>query len=359
MDKPILYRKRIIPEETVKLDKDEILHMDEDHIVTRWNAIKPKKVLHHGCSCYFLKEGFKVSKFYRQDGSLIYWYCDIIEYTYDPKENTYVFTDLLADVLIFPDGRVEVIDVEAIADALADGKPLPVRDQTQTMTLKDRQVIAFEGEPTVHPFTISVRVKGADAGRLLKLTVRGGRNTGYVGINEEGKAYYKAPTLSADSVVCSRSVTDGDWHTITLTHYYAQRRTLLYVDHVSVEAPATTVLLIGVKVGDEDSAVERQLSELFFWRSALSPEEVAAHVQGKLLKSSLELYVPTGDELDNLAQSKNVVHLVDGNLSAVPSLPAQEASTASLYTIEGRRMDSARSLPRGIYVIDGRKLVRP
>lgn len=121
MDKPILYRKRIIPEETVKLDKDEILHMDEDHIVTRWNAIKPKKVLHHGCSCYFLKEGFKVSKFYRQDGSLIYWYCDIIEYTYDPKKNTYVFTDLLADVLIFPDGRVEVIDVGEIADALADG----------------------------------------------------------------------------------------------------------------------------------------------------------------------------------------------------------------------------------------------
>ena len=121
MDKPILYRKRIIPEETVKLDKDEILHMDEDHIVTRWNAIKPKKVLHHGCSCYFLKEGFKVSKFYRQDGSLIYWYCDIIEYTYDPKENTYVFTDLLADVLIFPDGRVEVIDVGEIADALTDG----------------------------------------------------------------------------------------------------------------------------------------------------------------------------------------------------------------------------------------------
>ena len=254
----------------------------------------------------------------------------------------------------------------SLFDALADGKPLPVRDQTKTMTLKDGQVIAFEGEPTVHPFTVSVRVKGADAGRLLKLTVRGGRNTGYVGINEEGKAYYKAPTLSAlpagrqaDSVVCSRSVTDGDWHTITLTHYYAQRRTLLYVDHVSVEAPATTVLLIGVKVGDEDSAVERQLSELFFWRSALSPEEVAAHVQGKLLKSSLEIYVPTGDELDNLAQSKNVVRLVDGNLSSVSSLSAQDASTASLYTIEGRRMDSAQSLPRGIYVVDGRKLVRP
>ena len=121
MDKPILYRKRIIPEEIVLLDKDEILYSDEGHIVTRWNTIKPKKILHHGCSCYFLKEGFKVSKFYREDGSLIYWYCDIINYTYDPETNTYVFTDLLADVLVFPDGKVEVIDVGEIADALSDG----------------------------------------------------------------------------------------------------------------------------------------------------------------------------------------------------------------------------------------------
>ncbi|MCR5673469.1 MAG: DUF402 domain-containing protein [Lachnospiraceae bacterium] len=121
MDKPILYRKRIIPEEIILLDKDEILFSDDGHIVTRWNTIRPKKILHHGCSCYFLKEGFKVSKFYREDGSLIYWYCDIINYTYDKSKNTYVFTDLLADVLIYPDGKVEVVDVGEIADALSDG----------------------------------------------------------------------------------------------------------------------------------------------------------------------------------------------------------------------------------------------
>ncbi len=121
MDKPVLYRKRIIPEEIILLDKDEILYIDESHIVTRWNTIKPKKILHHGCSCYFLKEGYKVSKFYREDGSLIYWYCDIINYEYDERENSYVFTDLLADVLIYPDGKVEVVDVGEIADALTDG----------------------------------------------------------------------------------------------------------------------------------------------------------------------------------------------------------------------------------------------
>lgn len=120
MNKPILYRKRIIPEEIVLLDKDEILYADQDYIVTKWNTIKPKKILHHGCSCYYLNEGFKVSKFYREDGSLIYWYCDIISYTHDEADNSYVFTDLLADVLIYPDGEVRVVDVGEIADALTD-----------------------------------------------------------------------------------------------------------------------------------------------------------------------------------------------------------------------------------------------
>ena len=51
----------------------------------------------------------------------MYWYCDIISYTFNEPENSYVFTDLLADVLIYPDGRVEVVDVGEIADALTDG----------------------------------------------------------------------------------------------------------------------------------------------------------------------------------------------------------------------------------------------
>ena len=146
MSKPILYRKRIIPEEIILLDKDEILYQDEGHIVTRWNTIKPKKILHHGCSCYFLKEGFKVSKFYREDGSLIYWYCDIISYTHDTEKDEYVFTDLLADVLIYPDGKVEVIDVGEIADALSDGT-LTVEEMIPALRSLDKLLgLIYSGE---------------------------------------------------------------------------------------------------------------------------------------------------------------------------------------------------------------------
>lgn len=118
MPAPVLYRKRIIPEECVLLKDDKVLYQDEQIIVTGWNTLKPKKELHHGYSCYFLKEGYKVSKFYREDNSLLFWYCDIVEHDYNPETNTYVFTDLLADVIIYPDGFVKVVDIDELATAL-------------------------------------------------------------------------------------------------------------------------------------------------------------------------------------------------------------------------------------------------
>ena len=74
MTEPILYRKRLIPEECILLKDDIILEYNDDIILTKWNALKPKKDLHHGYSCYFKKEGYKVSKFYQADNSLLYWY---------------------------------------------------------------------------------------------------------------------------------------------------------------------------------------------------------------------------------------------------------------------------------------------
>ncbi len=115
-----LYRKRLIPDECICLKDDLVLYQDNDVIITRWNTLHPKKTLHHGYSCYFPERGFKVSKFYDHDGQLISWYCDIVTYTYDKEENTYVFTDLLVDVIVYPDGFVRVVDLDELADALRD-----------------------------------------------------------------------------------------------------------------------------------------------------------------------------------------------------------------------------------------------
>lgn len=116
-----LYRKRIIPEECILLKDDEVLYQDSEVIITKWNTIHPKKTLHHGYSCYFLERGFKVSKFYDHDGNLISWYCDIISYSYEEEDNAYTFTDLLVDVIVYPDGFVRVLDLDELADAARDG----------------------------------------------------------------------------------------------------------------------------------------------------------------------------------------------------------------------------------------------
>ena len=118
MANPILYRRRIIPEECILLKDDFILSCDEERIITSWNALHPKKDLHHGMSCYFLKEGFKISKFCYEDGSLLYWYCDIVDYNYNSVDNSLIVTDLLADVIIYPDGFVKVVDLEELVTAL-------------------------------------------------------------------------------------------------------------------------------------------------------------------------------------------------------------------------------------------------
>ena len=119
LDKSVqLYRKRYIPEECILLKDDEIVEITDNFILTKWRTLHPKPGFSHGCSCYFLNKGWKISKFYAADNTLLYCYCDITDYTYDEESNSLTVTDLLADVLVYPDGSVKVVDLEELADCL-------------------------------------------------------------------------------------------------------------------------------------------------------------------------------------------------------------------------------------------------
>ncbi|RZS94419.1 DUF402 domain-containing protein [Cuneatibacter caecimuris] len=120
MEPLTLYRRRLIPNETVLLDHDELLFHDSTLLVTRWKTIHPKKRLSHGTSCYYLKRGYKVSQFFDHSGQLMYWYCDIIETSWDSDARAYTFTDLLADVVVCPDLSVHLLDLDELALALED-----------------------------------------------------------------------------------------------------------------------------------------------------------------------------------------------------------------------------------------------
>ena len=112
-----LYRKRLIPMECILLKDDTIEYCSEDILITSWKTLNPKIAFSHGCSCYFFKEGFKVSKFYKPNGELLYYYCDIVEFDFDETAQALTVTDLLADVIIYPNGIHEVVDLDELADA--------------------------------------------------------------------------------------------------------------------------------------------------------------------------------------------------------------------------------------------------
>ncbi len=145
MADPILYRKRLIPEECVLLKDDRFLYRDEKIMVTAWNTLKPRKDLHHGRSCYFLRENIKVSRFYSADDSLLYWYCDIVDYDYNKETDTYIITDLLADVIVFPDGFVKVVDIDELVTARESGLLSEDMLKKALLTLNSLLQIIYEG----------------------------------------------------------------------------------------------------------------------------------------------------------------------------------------------------------------------
>lgn len=117
---PELYRVRLIPSETILLH-DRILFCNAERIMTSWKTLKPRRDFSTGDSCYFLKDGYKVSRMYDSNGNLVYYYCDIIDPLWTEENRKCFVTDLLADVVVYPNGSVKVLDLGEIADAMDEG----------------------------------------------------------------------------------------------------------------------------------------------------------------------------------------------------------------------------------------------
>lgn len=274
----------------------------------------------------------------------------------------------------------------SLFDALEDGKPQPVRDMSGGATLSGGDVIEFRGENILHPFTVSIRFKGGDAGRLFTVENSAGSVIGQVDITADGTVRYTS--YQGNQIEGNVSVDDGAWHTVTVSHYYAQKRVILYVDDSQAGELAERLTPGKMTVGDASGSASRTLGELFFWRSAFNPEEVEALVSGRMLKSSLEIYSPLKEleagEIANLAQSNNAAVFMkntssgivgvegngDGQLSVGTSdhtitLSASSPVDVRVVTADGKEVFSGKvdgstdvsGLSSGLYVVNGRKVV--
>ncbi len=121
MNNLTLYRKRLIPDECILLKDDIIVHADNDVIVTTWHSLKKRKDIGTGISLYLMNQGIKASKFYSNNGDFLYWYCDVVDYVVDKEANSVTTIDLLADVIVYPNYFVKVMDLDELSEAHKTG----------------------------------------------------------------------------------------------------------------------------------------------------------------------------------------------------------------------------------------------
>lgn len=118
MENVKIFRVRFIPMEEVDISGDEILFLDEDRMITRWDPIHPRNDFAKGYSCTYLKQGYKISKVMNSTREVKYWYCDVISVEIQNSGKLYRLIDLLLDVKIMPDGQVIVMDMDELALAV-------------------------------------------------------------------------------------------------------------------------------------------------------------------------------------------------------------------------------------------------
>lgn len=112
----IVNRKRYIPDEIISLTNDTIYYVSDELIVTGWRAIRTRPDISGGFSAYYPKLGIKVSKLFDGDGRLLYWYNDISELSFAGKNIN--FTDLLIDLVVYPDNSIRILDLDEFAEAV-------------------------------------------------------------------------------------------------------------------------------------------------------------------------------------------------------------------------------------------------
>lgn len=205
--------------------------------------------------------------------------------------------------------------VPSLFDAIESGKSLPERKTGTYYTFdanEEKAHLEFTPEETIHPFTLSFDVKTLDLGIIASFTELSSSTSGILRIDESGYVIYDSPI--SGNIQSNVSVTDNQWHKISLSHYYAQGRTILYIDDAKVGELSEKLLAETFKINDNtNSSSILSYRDLFFYRSAMNIEEITALNSGKMLKSSLEIYAPLDGQsvlgrsnpFTNYAQSMN------------------------------------------------------
>lgn len=248
--------------------------------------------------------------------------------------------------------------VPSLFDALDAGKTIPQRQESTAYALgkaSATQHIEFVPENIVHPFTLSFEVKASSAGTLASFETENG--TGNIKIDENGNIVYESPS---DGQITSTTSANDEWLCISLTHYYAWGMTQLYVNGVKCGELSEKLVATKFALGGSNAPDKADYRQLFFWRSGMNDKEIAAVAEGKMLRSSLEIYAPLSNEspLINLAQSTNTLALVENTTSGIASLKGRCMLFSPNPVKQGERVNAGCSGIFEIYSVNGMLLDR-
>ncbi|SFO84808.1 Por secretion system C-terminal sorting domain-containing protein [Chitinophaga sp. YR627] len=222
--------------------------------------------------------------------------------------------------------------VPSLFDALKAGKTQPYKINGTSLSLSPASgyKLQIKPEEILHSFTYSYDIQTGSTGQVTVITTAAGQNK--LTINAAGKIDYTS--ASSAGIPGITVLNNNQWHKVTLTHYYAMGKTLLYVDKVLQGSVAEKIVptLFDLNGANAPAAT---YSTLLLYRSGMVAEEVNAMVDGNLLKSSLEIYAPldgagvfSANPVVNLAQSTNTVKQV----AAVAPLAVTDAHQETAAT---------------------------
>ncbi|MGF7079576.1 SGNH/GDSL hydrolase family protein [Mucilaginibacter sp. UYCu711] len=192
--------------------------------------------------------------------------------------------------------------VPSLFDALSNGKPLPKMVESSGITLGKTGLIDFKPDNITHPFTTTITIKANGKGQILQL-LDSTAHAGSIVITDKGTVEYTSPQYQ--QITGTTRITDGQWHKITLTHYYARNETQLYCDSTLQGHVAERLFIKHLQLGNKNGNGISAKNWLFY-RSGMNSIEIAALTNNVFLQSSMELYAPLDEKrgvLDNLAQS--------------------------------------------------------
>ncbi|MEI6555759.1 MAG: T9SS type A sorting domain-containing protein [Paludibacter sp.] len=206
--------------------------------------------------------------------------------------------------------------VPSLYDAIQVGKAQPQKKGNTYMVMGkmvSNDLLNYSPDNTIHSFTTTFDVKTTGSGVIS--TFSNNSATGTLRIEPSGVVTYMSPL--GGSVSGSAIVNDGQWHKITLTHYYAWGKTLLYTDNTLAGNLTEKLTPTTFTLNNSNSPDNISYREWMFYRAGMNSDEVVALNAGSMLKSSLEMYSPldglhtnSGDELVNMAQSTNKVQRI-------------------------------------------------